>query len=144
MPRRAPAQVPVAASAPLPGRTPAVPAAPTPDAVVPPVLPDLDRVAAQAQMHSSALSELRGLYEPSFTPAVAPAAAEEPANGGLTRRTPKAATADVGPPPPPPARTRTASDVRGMLSGFRAGVERGRHTGSDETAADPDHDSSTS
>ena len=141
MPRRTPAQVPVAASAPLPGRTPAAPAT---EPVVPPVLPDLDRVAAQAELHSSALSELRGLYEPSFTPAPAPAAPDESANGGLARRTPKAANAEVGPPPPPPARTRSAADVRGMLSGFRAGVERGRHNGADENAADPAHDSSTS
>ena len=40
--------------------------------------------------------------------------------------------------PAAPSRPRTASDVRGMLSGFRAGVERGRTTpattgqGSDE------------
>jgi hypothetical protein len=138
MPRRTPAQVPVAATAPLPGRTPAAEAAAAPAPAFPPALPDLDRMAAQAELHSSALSELRGLYEPSFTPVVAPPATEEPAGGGLTRRTPKAAAADAGPPAPPPARTRSAAEVRGMLSGFRAGVERGRHSGADETTASTD------
>jgi hypothetical protein len=58
----------------------------------------------------------------------------------LARRTPRAQVAPTPTPvvPAAPSRPRTASDVRGMLSGFRAGVERGRTTpaatgqGSDE------------
>jgi signal transduction histidine kinase len=87
---------------------------------------ELDRMTARSDLQSSALSELRGLYAPSFTPEVAPPVVAP--SGGLTRRTPKsvddgaAATAA----PAQPARTRSAAEVRGMLSGFRAGVERGR------------------
>ena len=131
MPTRAPAQVPVAAGASS--------AAPVAAAGLPSrgtgsykpaseVSEDLDRLAARSQMASSALSELRGLYEPSFTPAVAPAPSSP---AGLARRTPGARTPDTAMPirpqaPTGPARPRTAKEVRGMLSGFRAGVERGR------------------
>jgi HAMP domain-containing protein len=105
---------------------------------------DLDRMAAQAQLHQSALSELRGLYEPSFAaPAPAPVPTE---SAGLTRRTPKAAV-DAGVAGsgtvPPPARTRTAAEVRGMLSGFRAGVERGRGSDATDAHADASADSDT-
>ncbi len=107
--------------------------------------PDLDHMASQAQMHSSALSELRGLYEPSFTPAVAPPAPTEVPAGGLIRRTPKAVTETAGPAAPAaPARSRSAAEVRGMLSGYRAGVERGRDSASDGPAADATTDSPTS
>jgi hypothetical protein len=84
-------------------------------------------------MHSSALSELRGLYAPSFTPEVAPPVATP--SGGLTRRTPKAVDdgAAASAAPAQPARTRSAAEVRGMLSGFRAGVERGRGTDSTDS-----------
>ena len=58
---------------PLPGRTAAAPAAPAPEPVVPAGAAGPRPVAAQSELHSSALSELRGLYEPSFTPAAAPA-----------------------------------------------------------------------
>jgi hypothetical protein len=111
---------------------------------------ELDRMTARSDLQSSALSELRGLYAPSFTPEVAPPVVAP--SGGLTRRTPKsvddgaAATAA----PAQPARTRSAAEVRGMLSGFRAGVERGRGSadsadgtstdstdGTDGTSSDP-------
>ena len=111
-----------------------------PEPTVDPVRParpaaELDGVASRADLHTSALSELRGLYEPSFTPAAAPDPAADA--GGLTRRTPKPVTdAAVPPPPAPPARTRSAAEVRGMLAGFRAGVERGR--GSAPADVDPD------
>jgi hypothetical protein len=45
---------------------------------------------------------------------------------GLTRRTPKAAEPVPVAAPAGPARQRTAAEVRGMLAGFRSGVERGR------------------
>jgi len=94
----------------------------------------MDRIA-RSDLHSSALSELRGLYAPaSFTPEVAPPVAAP--SGGLTRRTPKSVDdgAAASAAPAQPARTRSAAEVRGMLSGFRAGVERGRSTeGSDST-----------
>jgi hypothetical protein len=99
---------------------------------------ELDRMTARSDLQSSALSELRGLYAPSFTPEVAPPVVAP--SGGLTRRTPKsvddgaAATAA----PAQPARTRSAAEVRGMLSGFRAGVERGRGSAdsTDNTSSD--------
>ena len=87
---------------------------------------DLERLAARSELASSALSELRGLYEPSFTPVTVP---QPTAPGELVQRTPKAA--DVPAPnaaAPTPVRGRNAAEVRGMLSGFRAGVERGRGT----------------
>jgi hypothetical protein len=85
---------------------------------------ELDQLARNAQLHSSALSELRGLYEPAFKQTSAPAA---DAPTGLTRREPRAVVpvAEEELPPVPP-RTRDAAEVRGMLSGFRAGVDRGR------------------
>ncbi len=122
MPRRAPAQLPASVLS---------------AASVTSSLPELDRVSAQSDLQASALSELRGLYEPVFTPEESPAAAPEAAAGGLARRTPKATTEDTDTDGTAPAdgparvRSRTANDVRGMLSGFRAGVERGRG------AADP-------
>ena len=84
-------------------------------------------MTARSDLHSSALSELRGLYAPSFTPEVAPPVEAAP-SGGLTRRTPKSVDdgAVASAAPAQPARTRSAAEVRGMLSGFRAGVERGR------------------
>jgi len=138
MPRRAPAPLPLAA-APLPERASvgaaspasAVPAGSDRDAGSD--RSDSDRIA-RSDLHSSALSELRGLYAPSFTPEVAPPVAAP--SGGLTRRTPKSVDdgAAASAAPVQPARTRSAAEVRGMLSGFRAGVERGRSTeGSDST-----------
>jgi hypothetical protein len=131
-PRRSAAPVPVAAGA-LPSRAPVdspVPAPPAPSQ-------DLDRMAARSDLASSALSELRGLYEPSFAPAVQRPAA--PDDSGLARRTPKAAAPApapaqaAAPAGPRPARQRSATEVRGMLSGFRAGVERGRAPQDDQT-----------
>jgi hypothetical protein len=79
--------------------------------------------ATRSDLASTALSELRGLYEPSFVPTGTP---EEP-KGGLARRTPKdTPAADTTAAPARPSRHRSANEVRGMLSGFRAGVERGR------------------
>jgi hypothetical protein len=94
----------------------------------------------RSDLASSALSELRGLYEPSFTPAPVRPAATTSADTGLARRTPRATSAPapvVSAAPTPPARHRSASEVRGMLSGFRAGVERGRAPQSDESTDDP-------
>lgn len=86
-------------------------------------------------MHSSALSELRGLYEPSFAPTNGSSTA-----AALTRRTPKAAEVETSTeaPAPAPARSRDAAQVRGMLSGFRAGVARGRDTADPATEATSD------
>jgi hypothetical protein len=105
---------------------------------VPASAPSEQSLLAQSDLTSSALSELRGLYEPTFAP-VEPAPAAEttsPVAGGLVRRTPKSSEAAT---PTTVARARTrqrsATEVRGMLSGFRAGVERGRtaDTPADET-----------
>ncbi len=84
---------------------------------------------SDADLASSALSELRGLYEPSFTPVIAPTPVGP---GNLTRRT-RRAEVDEPPEEAPaaPRRNRNPADVRGMLSGFRAGVERGRTAPSD-------------
>jgi signal transduction histidine kinase len=93
-------------------------------------LSDLDQLARNAELHKSALSELRGLYEPAFTPTATPVAAVPT---GLKRREARPVEEPIADQSDPqaPARTRDASEVRGMLSGFRAGVERGR-------SADPD------
>jgi hypothetical protein len=83
-------------------------------------------------MHSSALSELRGLYEPSFSPRTAPA------SGELIRRTRKSDQTETTAPAPAaaPPRARDAAQVRGMLAGFRAGVERGRGSATEPTSDD--------
>jgi hypothetical protein len=88
----------------------------------------LEQQAVSAQLHSAALSELRGLYEPTYAP---------PAGSVPTaRRTPAASAPPAAPAAPAkpastptataPRRDRNPDDVRGMLSGFRAGVARGR------------------
>ena len=132
--------------APMPRRAPAqLPAPVLSAASVTSSLPELDRVSAQSDLQASALSELRGLYEPVFTPEESPAAAPEAAAGGLARRTPKATADDTDTDGTAPAdgparvRSRTANDVRGMLSGFRAGVERGRGA-ADATSPAPTDD----
>jgi hypothetical protein len=104
---------------------PAQPALPTPS-------DDLDPLAARSELASTALSELRGLYEPTFAPAApAPSGAD---GGGLARRTPRAApSAAAAATPARPSRHRSANEVRGMLAGFRAGVERGRAPQSEPT-----------
>lgn len=95
----------------------------------------LDRFAARSELAASALSELRGLYEPTYTPAAQPAAAP----AGLTRRTPRASQPGPAPAPAGPSqrRGRDAAEVRGMLSGFRAGVERGRSGATPSAGAEP-------
>jgi hypothetical protein len=80
----------------------------------------------RSAMASEALSELSALSSYS------PQAVEPSAPTSLTRRTPLATPAGQmasrQPEEPIGARrgTRNAADVRSMLSGFRAGVERGR------------------
>jgi hypothetical protein len=72
---------------------------------------------------SEALSELSRLS------GYRPEAVENRGQDSLTRRTPMS-TPGTQPsaeaPAPVPHRERSATDVRSMLSGFRAGVERGR------------------
>jgi signal transduction histidine kinase len=88
---------------------------------------ELDQLALNAELQKSALSELRSLYEPSRQGA-APAADA----AGLIRRQRRAVEPVVESAPEAPARERDAVQVRGMLSGFRAGVERGRTATSEE------------
>jgi Nitrate and nitrite sensing/HAMP domain len=116
-------------------------AAPVSQPAAPAPMSELDQMALNAELHKSALSELRGLYEPSVNQAAAPSA---DAAAGLIRRQRRAVEAVVEPElPDVPARARDASEVRGMLTGFRAGVERGRTAPSEasEPDADPTDDS---
>jgi hypothetical protein len=89
---------------------------------------ELDQLALNAELQKSALSELRRLYEPAHQGATPAAAA------GLIRRQRRAVEPVVESEqlPDVPARERDAVQVRGMLSGFRAGVERGRTATSEE------------
>jgi hypothetical protein len=123
------------------GALPSRAAVSTPVPATPAPVEELDRMTARSDLASSALSELRGLYEPAFVPAVQrPAAAAEDA--GLVRRTPKAApSVATAPAAARPTRQRSATEVRGMLSGFRAGVERGRAPQDDQN--DPTDDQSS-
>ncbi|MGI8767813.1 MAG: hypothetical protein ACR2I1_01715, partial [Propionibacteriaceae bacterium] len=116
-----PGELPVAAAAPVATR-PAEPATAAAEAA--------DTVAVQGQGLQPAptygddlafnalaeLSQLSGAYQPAYEPA-----------GGLTKRKPVKVAARpaplVGPRKPV---ERNAEQVRGRLSGFRAGVERGR------------------
>jgi hypothetical protein len=114
-PPPAPADVEASAATP----TPAFPA----DSV--PALVAAQSLRERSAMASEALSELSALssYRPeTMTPSAAPAS--------LVRRTPQATPAAqiAQPQEPQGARraNRNAADVRSMLSGFRAGVERGR------------------
>ena len=90
---------------------------------------ELDQLALNAELQKSALSELRRLYEPAHQGA-APAADA----ASLIRRQRRAVEPVVEQEQlqEAPARERDAVQVRGMLSGFRAGVERGRTATSDE------------
>jgi len=97
--------------------------------VVSATMSDLDQLALNAELQSSALSELRSLYEPAFNQSSAPA---PEAQAGLIRRQRRAVEAPVEAEPAVPSRSRDAVEVRGMLSGFRAGVERGRSASSAE------------
>ncbi|MGH8892724.1 MAG: sensor histidine kinase [Actinomycetes bacterium] len=130
------------------GPGPELPSGPPVEAAVPPrrqaaavpvgavgAVGGVDHLQARADLASSALSELRGLYAPSFAPATG-RPVEKAADAGLTRRTPKSAPSSSAPVPTTATpRERTANDVRGMLSGFRAGVERGRAPQSDAADA---------
>ncbi len=105
--------------APQPEPTPAFPA----DSV--PALVAAQSLRERSAMASEALSELSALssYRPeSMTAASAPES--------LARRTPQstpaAQLAQPQEPQGPRRANRNAADVRSMLSGFRAGVERGR------------------
>jgi len=93
---------------------------------------ELDQLALNAELQKSALSELRSLYEPAHQGA-APAADA----AGLVRpqRRVVEPVVESGQLPEAPTRERDAVQVRGMLSGFRAGVERGR-TATTEEAQD--------
>ena len=126
------------ASAPLPTRSPAQPLTGlvgTPSA-------DLGQLAASPGGQAAALAEPEIVYAPSqpAPPTRAPLATGPVPAGALARRVrqPEGAAAEpLGALPEPivaSERTRTASDVRGMLSGFREGIERGRST----AAARPD------
>jgi Nitrate and nitrite sensing/HAMP domain len=101
---------------------------------------DLDQLALNAELQKSALSELRSLYEPAFNQGTAPAA-----DAGLIRRQRRAVEAPVESEPQSdiPARSRDAVEVRGMLSGFRAGVERGRSASNAEPHEDERGERST-
>jgi len=105
-----------------------------------PAADDVGDDADVADVAAEVLSELRGLYEPAFAPAV-PEQSATPAERALVRRTPKEAATTgtrTAATSATPARTRSASEVRGMLSGFRAGVARGR------AGAEPAGDSTSS
>ncbi len=96
-----------------------------------------DVLRQRSALASEALTELSRLS--TYRPAVEPQAPV-----ALARRTPASTPAAVLPTSRPPAgagrRSRTASDVRSMLSGFQAGAERGRsspaHPGTDHSPAE--------
>lgn len=81
-------------------------------------------MATRSALASQALSELSRLNSSSYTPSAV--AGERPAP--LTRRVPRSSPAAEVPEEPTTQRrrSRSADDVRNRLSGFRAGVERGR------------------
>jgi hypothetical protein len=103
------------------------------------MLSELDQHALNAELQKSALSELRGLYEPSFNQVAAPVAEASP---GLIRRQRRAVEVEVEAVAQVPARSRNAGEVRGMLAGFRAGIERGRSASDDAPQADVEQDDS--
>jgi len=118
------APVPVASASPEPLRdnTPAGTAA------VEPALSGL--AAAQALRERSAMAS-QALSELSALSTYRPAAVTSAAATGLVRRTPQATPAGQLPAPVtelsgPRRPERNPADVRSMLSGFQAGVERGR------------------
>ncbi|MGN6611087.1 MAG: nitrate- and nitrite sensing domain-containing protein, partial [Angustibacter sp.] len=128
---------PVAAPSSLFAQPPAAEYEPTPEpAFAPPALAAAS-LRERSAMASEALSELSALssYSPQAVEAAAPTS--------LTRRTPLATPAGQmatrqQPEEPIGARrsARNAADVRTMLSGFRAGVERGRTS---PAASAPEH-----
>jgi hypothetical protein len=137
---RPPAEVAPAAPVALPARS-ARPEAPAPvpvAAAVPAVAPvsapkpvPVDAVATEL----SPLAQLSQLASASYTPEVMSTpdpvqpvvqvqAGPEPI--GLARRQPVAKAVETIDDAEQPTRPRAAGDVRSMLSGFRAGVQRGR------------------
>jgi signal transduction histidine kinase len=141
LPSRPPAGPRVGSPSALPSRRPAPAAADQGggDAAPVPAVTDLEQLAAASRLQSEALTELSRLYAPSYAPTTAP-------SGGLTRRTPRAPAATPEPVPAPAAapggatdaeRPRNASEVRGMLAGFRAGVERGRSSSGTSSQENP-------
>jgi signal transduction histidine kinase len=124
-----PTTAPSSLFAPAPAPAPAEPQVPVEPAFAPgvPALAAAASLRERSAMASEALSELSALstYSPQAVEASAPAA--------LTRRTPLATEAGqmaskpaVDEPLGARRGARNAADVRTMLSGFRAGVERGR------------------
>ncbi|MFP5347376.1 MAG: hypothetical protein ACLGIA_10135, partial [Actinomycetes bacterium] len=93
-----------------------------------------DALRQRSALASEALTEL------SLLSAYSPSSVESKPASTLTRRTPATPAAAVPPnrPAAPARRSRSASDVRSMLSGFQAGLERGRSGG--EPAVRPDAD----
>jgi hypothetical protein len=109
----------------------------TPAVQVPASVPVADGMADVLRQRSALASE--ALTELSRLSAYSPAAVETKPPATLSRRTPASTpAAQVAPARPAAAtrRTRNAADVRSMLSGFQAGVERGRTTPSDPTETD--------
>jgi hypothetical protein len=87
-------------------------------------------ITSNALLASMALTELSRLSASAYSPEVT--APRAPADSGLTRRPQRAEASEASAGPEPvPVRPRSATEVRGMLSGFRAGVERGRTSGTD-------------
>ncbi|MFP5334917.1 MAG: nitrate- and nitrite sensing domain-containing protein [Actinomycetes bacterium] len=133
------------ASSPVPasqaGRAAASPAADEAPAPVPvAAVPGADGMAEVLRQRSALASE--ALTELSRLSAYSPAAVDAKPPATLTRRTPASTpAAQVAEPRPASAqrRTRNAADVRSMLSGFQAGVARGRTspTDPDTTTAPP-------
>jgi hypothetical protein len=121
----APAEVPASPEPAEP--TPAFPAASVPALVAAQSLRERSAMASEALSELSALST----YRPE-------AVTGEAKPASLVRRTPAATpAAQIAQPEEPqgPRRAnRNAADVRSMLSGFRAGVERGRTSPGSTTA----------
>lgn len=122
-----------AATPPAPATAPVVPAAPAdPPAPVEPPAPVAavagpDGIADVLRQRSALASE--ALTELSRLSAYSPAAVDSQPPATLTRRTPAATPAAqvaTARPAAAPRRSRNAADVRSMLSGFQAGVTRGR------------------
>jgi signal transduction histidine kinase len=130
--------------APLPANPAPLPAPPAPLPAQPVAEVEQPQPPAAhdvADLHSSASADARGLYQPAEPDG--PRQSSHAA-GGLARRTPRPAAIARDDEPAAPAREqrpRSPQEVRGMLSGFRAGVARGRTsaepTDSDEHALTP-------
>jgi hypothetical protein len=93
-----------------------------------------DALRQRSALASEALAEL------SMLSSYSPASVETKPPSTLTRRTPASTPAAQVAPKPAPAparRARNAADVRSMLSGFQAGVARGRTSPGD--AGEGDH-----